>query len=908
MGDEFSPIFWFLRPAARHDFKRLEAELRKELDVTEDQFMNFLSAVAAAREPLAFGFLSKLLLSGKCKSKSVMHRKVNEAISCVSALLPVQDGRIHFFHKSLKDWLVEKSKYRQHQFSVEEKEGHQVLSKLCIDELDDVKQKGVDLAHFTDTTKYALQHGVQHMSQLEKDARVCSLEDVVKKYCLDLELVYAKLCVSDTAASEGILCIQKQACAEALCEEWQRALGTLLYLLRRHLSTLIERPDAIFQTSLNEGEPELSAEALNLLETRYSEIPYMEFVHKKDLKGLIQTKFQCSAAVVCFDVSPQLDYMVCECQGNTIQLWSLHTGKQLWIRHVMVAKDSLSHYSKPLSFYRSVVFHPAEDLVLPGILSHAYTFDGELKPLFVLSKCLFSVCSVSADKTKILTDCPDNNKCIVLWSLRDGSEITHFACSEEIASFAWSPDGRLLAISHRFGSISLVDLMDGFKTLAQNTFFEKCGMIKFSSDCQFLFCSVNGMFSRDGHLTCLLVKLGDCGNFSLHISSFSNYFYPWESESCSKTGFLLGDPFWAPLKRDSFGFVWGPELAFVLNEQSVLRVSDFRSVVEMLHPDELTKDRDGCSKTAVREVVFSSDGGTLYVVTDKFETPTTLVAWDISSDKFKAGESVDFGYSCLMAVRKGVLLSRGTGILELWNVEMSECTRCWSDKRNIERVIPISEERVACEVWNSDEGDEVIILDTNSGDIVSTITIHGKLVACNSKCQVITTGKEQDELQMQCGKDVLWKICQPFAVFGFLRCNTFSPTEQYCVVGALFESDNEDYTALYVLDAVSGRTLHMLCTPVISNPDCKFVSDEECVISIKDDSKGYCLQLFNVTSGDLLSEIAMESEVCSLAACPRKRLIAIGLEGSEEGFKVLKVKLPRDKDSKTNGKLLLRIK
>ena len=118
-------------------FKRLETELCKELNVTEDHFWNFLCGVTAAREPLPLSFVSKLLLSGK--STSVFQRKVKAAIACVSALLPVQDECVHFFHKSVKDWLIEKANYGHHDFSVDEKEGHEVLSKLCIDELDEVK-------------------------------------------------------------------------------------------------------------------------------------------------------------------------------------------------------------------------------------------------------------------------------------------------------------------------------------------------------------------------------------------------------------------------------------------------------------------------------------------------------------------------------------------------------------------------------------------------------------------------------------------------------------------------------------------------------------------------------------------------------------------------------------------------
>jgi len=64
----------------------------------------------------------------------------------------------------------------------------------------------------------------------------------------------------------------------------------------------------------------------------------------------------------------------------------------------------------------------------------------------------------------------------------------------------------------------------------------------------------------------------------------------------------------------------------------------------------------------------------------------------------------------------------------------------------------------------------------------------------------------------------------------------------------------------------------------------------------------HLLGLFNVKSGDLLSEIALESSVCSLAACPRARLIAIGLKYSKANFKVLRVKLPGDKHRRKRAK------
>ena len=122
-------------------FKRLENELCKELNADEEHFLRFLCALTAAREPLPVEFIAKILNPG---GKSLTaQRKVNKAISCISTLLPVREGRLHFFHKSIKDWLIASSPYEQHDFTMDEKEGHPVLSDLCAFKLDSLQRKGV---------------------------------------------------------------------------------------------------------------------------------------------------------------------------------------------------------------------------------------------------------------------------------------------------------------------------------------------------------------------------------------------------------------------------------------------------------------------------------------------------------------------------------------------------------------------------------------------------------------------------------------------------------------------------------------------------------------------------------------------------------------------------------------------
>ena len=242
----------------------------------------------------------------------------------------------------------------------------------------------------------------------------------------------------------------------------------------------------------------LSVDASNLLRNKYSEIPYMEVVHKETQHGNVIAQFKCTSTVICLDVSPQLDYMVCECSDGMLPLWSLQTGRLVWTRPVVVGKSFKKMAGFPnvcrnlpsvdaLSLFRSFVFHPTREFVLPGSLCQAYTMDGDLKPLFPGSNCRFSVCSISGDKTKILTNCLESSKCVVLWSWESGSKVDRILEDEDILSFAWSGDGRLLAISHSSGVISLFDVMCNFRKLTQMATTKVCGTVKFALDHRFIF-------------------------------------------------------------------------------------------------------------------------------------------------------------------------------------------------------------------------------------------------------------------------------------------------------------------------------------------------------------------------------------------------------------------------------------
>ena len=869
-------------------FKRLECELLKELEIKEEHFLNLLSAITASREPLPVGFVSKVLLPST--NSPLTRRKVLRALSSVSALLPVRDDCLHVIHKSVQDWLTDVPCYGEHEFIVDDNDGQRILATLCTDELENFKRKGVHNIQFSSTERYALRHGAHHMFHEGVKREPHKLDELTKAYIIDLETVFAKTCVNRTIAAEDLLWLKKLGIFTLLSKDNQNILETLLFLLRKYLGRFTNTPSTFLQTILNQGGNILTVEASNLLQNKYPEMPYMEFVHKETQQGGVVARFECSSLVVCLDVSPQLDYMVCECKDGMLQLWSLHTGRLVWTRPVIVEKSfkegNFVKFARNLpsddvfSFFRSVVFHPTKECILPGILCQAYTMDGDWKPLFPESNCRFSVCSISGDQTKILTNCLESSKCLVLWSLENGSEVDQICVDEDIISFAWSGDGRLLAVSHCSGVISLVGVMHGFRKLAQLATPEVCGVVRFSPYEPILYCgSIDDILPE---FFCLTVVKKTDNTFSLM------YYRDWYDddhvdecpfdfdtfEYFSDCGFLFGD------LVSTRAFL--TDLNFVLDEKRLLSCCSEEIRMEDIKEVEISDVGASGEEDTCLMIAFTLNGQTVYLAGGE-----TIAVYDALSWNLKVKLNCEPGvFGHLTPVRGGVLTSAGPNTVELWDFDLSECIKKWSNLPDFITLIPVSEVQVAVV-----RDCEVKVLDTSSGEFVSTIPVlHGQVVACNSKCQLVTRSLrgEPGYLQLLDGTAVVWK--KEDNGFGDYRVNgvTFSPMEQFLVVRT-YEG------ILLVLNAETGNTLRSLprSSPSFTWSYLSFISDDKCIISYSDE---LTVRLLDVQSGELLSTIDVESKVQCLEACPLNRVLVIGLEESTPNFKVIRVHFPSGED------------
>ncbi|XP_078383723.1 uncharacterized protein LOC144666209 [Oculina patagonica] len=890
-------------------FKRLENELCKELKVEEDQMLSFLCALTASREPLPVAFVYGLLsLSGRHLS---VQRRINKAIACISSLLPVRDGCLHFFHKSVKDWLTNISCYGRHDFTVEEKEGHEILSSLCKNELDRVKQKGVREILFSDTEIYALQHGVQHMIEVGK-------LDELSTYVTDVELIYAKLCVSTTSCLEEFFSVQMQAkvtVTEKL--EDQAFISSLFLLLRKHSYLLRHNPHLFFQCVFNEGGPELSSRAAAVLETKLPHLPYMKYVNQEDQLGAVQARFYCSDTVACFDVSQQLDRMVCECRNGTIHLWSLHTGNEEWVKTSFVKKDffgwdtfererAFRQVEGSLSYYQSVVFYPSGEFVLPGCLRSVYSLNGELISLFPKSTCTFSNCKISGDKKRMLADSPNNTKEIILWSMENGEELTRINRNEDISCFALSQDGSYIAISDFACCISVFFVQNEGSCVMSKRTDSVCGLMHFTADnntlvCGFLKMSIFTTLYFGGNTQFAFLTLPRKEQpQTVHLQDY--VLWPCKSSNLTESDFLeqRQSSCWFNKVHNVIPDLLAGMYIMLTNDKALISSPNLKFVSAV----NIALLNNTCSgkEQKVQRIIFSQNGDTTYCTSEPTDDPSSqdqqIHVRSINLPSLKITKIINVHPGFLLPVREGVLQCSNQNVLQLWNFDLTECIRPLNCKlMNTDRFIPISGELIGrwMDAWRSYVS--VKVVNITNGEVIASVRTRDFeedlpiiRVCCSTQQQVLTSTYE-DMKRNPTGLDInkvtislwnndsslMWEKSSKWFVQGeYTGQLTFSPQEEFVVTWNSLDEGN----GVHVLDAKTGEILHRFLQSQNDIVDCKFVDCESLVCCSKDNF----LRLFNIRSGDLLSVLDIEERPYCLGACLGKSLVAVGLSGARLKF------------------------
>ncbi|KAK2550475.1 hypothetical protein P5673_028839 [Acropora cervicornis] len=322
-------------------FKRLENELITELGIKEEKFLDLLCCLCASREPLPIDLVSKVLLPST--DSPFARRKVLKALSSVSSLLPIRSGCLHVIHKSVKDWLTDKSCYGEHDFLMDEEVGHELLGKLCAQELDDLKAKGVHKVQFTIAQKYALYHGARHLLHLDENRRQPKLDELAKKYVLDLELLFARVCANNSKATEDLLWLHYEGISSLLSPDSHSdvipASGwDLFFNFRLNKETVLRfSPKMITIEMLNASaaaiEPDVHGGTQDLVLSLNGDILYVlsdEFSDCASLIGVWDTssgnfitekKVKHMGIIRVVAVTEGVLFECCEPFGNSVELW-----------------------------------------------------------------------------------------------------------------------------------------------------------------------------------------------------------------------------------------------------------------------------------------------------------------------------------------------------------------------------------------------------------------------------------------------------------------------------------------------------------------------------------------------------------------------------------------------------------
>ena len=925
------------------------------LNADEEHFLRFLCALAAAREPLPVEFIAKILNPG---GKSLTaQRKVKKAISSISTLLPVREGRLHFFHKSIKDWLIASLPYEQHDFAVDEKEGHIVLSDLCASELDSLQRKGVHDRQFTNTESYALHHGTQHMLQVVND-RDCAdatransvTAEQVYKYATDLELVYAKLKVKSTFATEDLLSLHSQSCS-LLSDEREFVVTSLLSLLKKHSYILADHPHLFFQCLINEWIPELSSSAAVILESSMPQIAYMKYLDAGEQKGADQARFECSDKIVCFDVSPEMDFIVCECRDGTIHPWSLQTGNKIWVRPTLTKKEFYSGYpdntayrsvgNNSLSYYRSVTFHPNGKSVLAGTLQFVYTLSGERKDLFPNSKCIFSNFVFCKHKKEILTDCPNKPKEVALWNMVNGEKVLTIAADQEIAAFTISEDGSQVAFSQVTCEVILFDRVNKSFQVILETSLVVCGLMHFTSDKNSLVC---GFLDFD---------------YEEHRGSYKGFFYgppSFVSITVNSNSDL------EPLQLETFRLwpynssctldVWYDFIMetiipkHCLHAGSYIKLDDESALVGSPACKYVTMINTvhgmafgSIGGRDVKQINFSLEGDAIYSVVPVPEREVKVTVLRMSSRDL-VNTRVFLDSVSIFPTRDGIVLLKHDRVAELWSFDMSTCLRPLPKVTGCDIVSSVSAEQIACcssvplyelsedsedledqDSDNSgdwlgymDEWSDYLDYQTKSKLIINYLGVNrAKSTTVSSLNTVLDAGEEILSVFCINPSEVLVCTSKETEVFNVLlvevkvslrRNNlilwerTASWIDPMGLMSHVLCSSKHEFVVtwntleeghgLHILYADTGETLHVFLGDQNDIVDCKFLDDESLVCCSGDNF----LRLYNVRAGVLLSILDIGEQPFCLGACLYQPLVAIGLSATRRKF--VHVQLPKE--------------
>ena len=848
-------------------FRRLESQLGL-LEISDDKFIALLSALAVSREPLPDSFVQSLL--GVENSPRRM-QKVRKAIS--SLLVINEDNSVSFFHKSLRDWLVDHS---DHDYSVDVQDGHKTLCDLCVSKLDELKVSGVtDLAKSSASIRYSVKHWISHMLNGPEDSG--KLDSLVSYYAADVEVMFASVCFGVDLTLDNISNLTNYKMYHHISESTKAIVARLFFVIRRFSFLLRDYPHSFLQNVVNEGGGDLSLKASSLLQTRYKEIVYLEFVEKDRKHDALECRGLLSGTILGIDISPNYDYIVCKYRVGGIELFSTASLMSVWKKRDFELELPFFHtYLSILScdmLPHCIVFHPGGDLILPGRLDEVLSIEGKLRsgPFQCDESCSkFTNCCFSLDSSRMVTNYGNN---LIVWNVGSGDKIRCLPC-KPLVSFSFTASGNFLGTFDIEYAFNVYDISNDYTISKCQIFYsdpplEILSMFEQNS----WFCSFDGkVVSVDQNVKVFHpnVRLMDIIlPSSLHYrDELTSYLYDREQSWFSKVSKFFSRTF------HSSRYI-------LIGDESILIYSGHSNAMHMFSIKSLVEQEEQPDKSTLVFSTMSPNGDFAYLNNTWAQK---LTIHNLESNTKCCHVFQNRRVLGIAAVRDGVILYDENRTPELWNNDVTQCLATFDVLVGMKKCFPVSDEVIAC-AYDS----YVTFFNVFTKKIESETSFSEKVLevhACSIEYHVLV---EIKFLEFSLWKNGV-KVDEWENVF---RANTSLPyifVAEFSPQGSRLALCGE-INKIFIFDVVSLSCV-ALQLPIYEPSDdiarLKFFDDENLVCG----STNHILHFINVDRGEIITCLDMGNIPSSIDVSRKRSIVCAGIDGSER-FELIIICLPR---------------
>ena len=850
-------------------FERLERDLLKPVGVSRTSFLCFLGALAVAKEPLPEEFLGTIFgFENPADAKD----KLAKAINVLSLFLTKEDKGISFFHKSVRDWLVDPC--RKHYPHINVQYGHKIIFYLCVKKLDELKQKGVSKKRVSSVVvRYALKYWIPHMLEGLEDAE--KLEGFVDSYLIDLEVLFASIFLDVNVALISLRSLESHEISKDMSASARESVKKLYSLIQKFAFSLQKYPQTFLQNVVNESEEQLSSKASDLLQTRYRDIFYFQLDEHDRQNDAIEARCHLSGTMQSIDVSPNHDYVVWGYTDGGIELFSLATGMSEW-KNFVVPFDLL--YFVGATLLHHVVFHPRENLILPGRLDKVLTLQEKFTPgpfRCDEDSSKFSNCCFTVDGSRMVTN---NDISLFVWNVYNGRRESSISC-HPLRCSSFSASGNFLATIDTDNVFSVYDVTNDYKVNSRR--IELPVEIVSTFDHNSWLCSVDSVLKLVSHDLVVASNLG----YELTIA------LPGNDRSSREFQRFLQHPEESWLSNVCFRYP--ASRYFLIGDKYLLLFSWGVSIMRLISIEGLAQTEQSLSN--VQEFVLiniSLNGDFVYLC--NLSTNNFTLCKLPSQDKYSRPLTNKLDY---LVVRDGVIFySEGRACIpEFWNSDVTECLFSFDQLTGTTYCLSVSDEIIACVCKQTARKYRIIFFNVLTKEIEKELSISENspsefnmvVRACSIKYHVLTKHFGpfeyflwKDGKKMDWWKDVFYQESTERYIYD----SQFSPDGNKLAICngsnkiSIFDIASEVVQA-QIATVGSGMYQYLVI---------KFFDNENLLYSSVDNML-YCI---NTNSREILTCLDIGARAGNISVCRKRNIVCVGFRYSKN-FKLVTVCPPR---------------